>query len=78
MRGALERLTKGNAAQAFVSDEEDQDDLEKAYWKYINPRMTDYDSTLACPKCGSKDVDHSRGYRGEYSCRACGKKWEAR
>jgi transposase len=60
------------------SDEEDQDMMEKMYWKYINPRWTDVDSSLTCPKCGSRDLDHTRGYRGEYTCRACKKRWKAR
>ncbi len=33
-------------------------------------------SEKPCPKCGSDDVDRSRGYRGEYRCKACGHAWQ--
>jgi len=62
-----------------MSEPEDEgDELERAYWKYINPRMTDVDASLPCPRCGSTNVDHSRGYRAEYTCKKCGKKWRRR
>ena len=55
---------------------EDSDDiLEEFYRKYINPRETDFNEEISCPGCGSEDIDHSRGYRGEYACKGCGRTW---
>ncbi len=53
------------------------DPLEEAYNKYINPPPKDEDPGIQCPACESDDVDHSRGYRGEYTCRSCGHFWRA-
>jgi transposase-like protein len=51
------------------------DPLEEVYRKYFAPRWEDVDLKVECPKCKSMDVDHTRGYRGEYTCKNCGNFW---
>jgi len=61
------------------------DPIEDAYEKYLRPDEPTRDldaeimareSDAPCPRCGSEDVDRSRGYRGEYICRSCGHEWQ--
>jgi predicted RNA-binding Zn-ribbon protein involved in translation (DUF1610 family) len=52
------------------------DSIDEVYEKCINPQPNEEESDVVCPKCDSKDVDRSRGYRGEYVCRNCGHHWE--
>lgn len=58
--------------------------MEDAYRKYLQPvptPMSDVDvpnePDVTCPRCKSKDVDISRGYRGEYRCLNCGLAWQS-
>jgi transcription elongation factor Elf1 len=68
--------TGGRIGDGSLSEYEDP--MEEMYWKYIKPRETDFDKSVTCPKCGSSDVDHRRGYRGEYTCKSCGHLWKSR
>jgi len=60
------------------------DPLEEVYEKFMQPEQQPEqvpdppdDPVVTCPKCGSNDIDVSRGYRGEYKCRNCGQAWQA-
>ncbi len=63
------------------------DPLDDVYEKYLAPDAPEPEqeqeaeimarkSEKPCPKCGSDNVDRSRGYRGEYRCKACGHAWQ--
>ena len=63
------------------------DPMEEVYEKYLEPEAStkkedveaeimSRESEATCPKCGSENVDHSRGYRGEYTCRDCNHGWQ--
>ena len=63
------------------------EEMEDVYRKYLEPVVSTpeqdteaeimaRESEATCPKCGSENVDHSRGYRGEYTCRDCRHMWQ--
>lgn len=63
------------------------DPVEEVYGKYLEsgsrPPERDLEAEIMaqeseapCPMCGSQNVDHSRGYRGEYRCLKCGHTWQ--
>ena len=72
-----------------MSDPEEE--MEDVYRKYVgniegNPATDTASSDEAkvfaepteqpCPRCGSLDIDTTRGYRGEYRCNKCRHTWQ--
>jgi predicted RNA-binding Zn-ribbon protein involved in translation (DUF1610 family) len=52
------------------------DEVDQAFEELLGPHPEEDNPDLQCPKCGSKDIDRSRGYRGEYACKNCGHRWK--